>query len=61
VVSVFTGWAGLVIAAVAWSFADVNNHPFPGYAAAALGVLLVGLIHTRTWRSPNPWGKRTAR
>jgi hypothetical protein len=60
-VSVFTGWAGLVIAAVAWSFADVNNHPFPGYAAAALGVLLVGLIHTRTWRSPNPWGKRTAR
>jgi hypothetical protein len=61
VISVLTGWGAFVIAAVAWSFADVNSHPVPGYAAAALGVLLVGLIHTRTWRSPNPWGKRTTR
>ncbi|GAA5189786.1 hypothetical protein GCM10023322_43270 [Rugosimonospora acidiphila] len=61
VVSVLSGWGAFVIAAVAWSYAHVGDHPLPGYAAAALGVLAVGLIHTRTWRSPNPWGKRVAR
>jgi hypothetical protein len=58
-VSVLVGWGAFVIAAVAWSFAHVDRHPLAGYPAAALGLLLVGLIHTRTWRDPNPWGKRT--
>ncbi|GAA2640255.1 hypothetical protein GCM10010399_87230 [Dactylosporangium fulvum] len=37
--------------------------PFAGPAgwAAAAGVLVVGLIHARTWDDPDPWGKRTAR
>jgi hypothetical protein len=60
-VSVLCGWGAFVVAAVAWNFAHVSSHPLPGYTAAALGVLIVGLIHTRTWRSPNPWGKRTVR
>jgi hypothetical protein len=60
-VSVFCGWTAFVVAAVAWHFARVSGHPLPGYTAAALGVLTAGLIHTRTWRSPNPWGKRTVR
>jgi hypothetical protein len=45
---------------VAWHFARVGDHRLAGYTATALGVLAVGLIHTRTWRSPNPWGKRAA-
>jgi hypothetical protein len=61
IVSVLSGWGAFIIAAVAWNFAHVSNHPLPGYTAAALGVLTVGLIHTRTWRSPNPWGKRIVR
>lgn len=56
-VSVLTGWSAFIIAAVAWNFAHVSDHPLPGFAAAALGLLAVGLIHTQTWRSPNPWGK----
>ncbi|HEY2674391.1 MAG TPA: hypothetical protein VGJ07_28990 [Rugosimonospora sp.] len=60
VASVLSGWGAFVIGAVVWSFAHVHDHPVAGYTAAALGVLLVGLIHTRTWRSPNPWGKRAA-
>jgi hypothetical protein len=60
-VSVLGGWGAFVVAAVALNFAHVGAHPLPGCAAAALGVLAVGLIHTRTWRSPNPWGKRTVR
>ena len=59
VVSVSVGSGAFIVAAIAWHFAHVNNHPLPGYAAAALGVLAVGLVHTRTWRSANPWGKRT--
>lgn len=59
-VAVAVGWSAFVVAAVAWRFADVGDHPFPGWAAAAAGVLAVGLIHTRTWRRTNPWGKRTA-
>ena len=58
VVSVFSGWGAFVVAAIAWNFAQVSGHPLSSYTAAALGVLAVGLVHTRTWRSANPWGKR---
>ena len=59
-ITVTIGWGAFLVAAVAWSFADVGDHPFPRYVAAAVGVLAVGLIHTRAWRRANPWGKRTA-
>ncbi|MBB5788655.1 hypothetical protein [Jiangella mangrovi] len=57
VVNVLVGWTGLVIAALAWYFADVSSHPWPGWAAAALGVLTVGLIHARAWQA-DPWNRR---
>ncbi|PZF80171.1 hypothetical protein [Jiangella anatolica] len=57
VVNVVTGWGGLVIAGFAWYFADVPEHPWPGWIAAALGVLAVGLIHARLWRG-DVWGRR---
>ncbi|TDC50803.1 hypothetical protein E1212_13705 [Jiangella ureilytica] len=57
VVNVLTGWAGLVVAGLAWYFADVSNHPWPGWTAAALGVLTVGLVHARMWQA-DPWGRR---
>jgi peptidoglycan/LPS O-acetylase OafA/YrhL len=59
-VSVVVGCVAFAIAAVAWHFADVGGHPFPAGAAALLGLLAVALIHTRTWRDANPWGKRTS-
>jgi hypothetical protein len=59
-VSVAVGLGAFVIAGVAWAFADVPAHPGPGWGAAAAGLLAVGLTHARTWRDPNPWGKRTA-
>ncbi|GAA2395828.1 hypothetical protein [Dactylosporangium salmoneum] len=58
-VSVATGLGCFLIAGAAWHFADVPAHPWPGRLAAALGLLIVGLIHARTWRDPDPWGKRT--
>ncbi len=57
-VNVVVGWIGMVVGAVSWAFARVSEHPIPGYTAAALGVLAVGLIHARMWRT-NPWRKRT--
>jgi hypothetical protein len=58
-VSVLAGCGAFTIAAIAWHFAGSGGHPFPAYGAALLGLLAVALIHTRTWRDPNPWGKRT--
>lgn len=53
--NVVTGWTAVfVIAALCWHFAHVADHPLAGYAAAAVGVLVVGLIHARNWRH-NPW------
>ncbi|RIQ20921.1 hypothetical protein [Jiangella rhizosphaerae] len=57
VVNVVSGWFLLVIGALAWHFADVPAHPWPGWSAAALGVLAVGLVHARTWRA-DVWGRR---
>ncbi|GAA5125776.1 hypothetical protein [Pseudonocardia adelaidensis] len=57
VVNVVVGWVMFVVAAICWQFADVAAHPMPGYAAAAAGVLVVGLIHARNWRN-NPWRGR---
>ncbi|WP_026876387.1 hypothetical protein [Jiangella gansuensis] len=59
VINVVTGWGLFVIAAVAWHFADVPQHPLPGWSAAALGVLAAGLIHARTWRA-DAWGRTRA-
>jgi hypothetical protein len=59
-VSVAVGVLAFIISGTAWYFADVPAHPLPGWLAATAGVLVVALIHTRTWNDPNPWGKRTA-
>jgi hypothetical protein len=58
--NVLSGWVLLVAAAVCWHFTDTNAHPLPTYAAAAAGVLLVGLIHARLWRA-DPWGMTSER
>jgi hypothetical protein len=52
--NVVVGWVGLVVAGVAWAFAHASRHPLAGYGSAAVGVLLVGLIHAKVWRH-NPW------
>jgi hypothetical protein len=60
-VSVLVGCLAFAIAAVAWRFAHAGDHPVPAYAAALAGLLAVALIHTRTWRDKDPWGKRGRR
>jgi len=59
-VAVLIGCVAFAVAAVAWGFAHPGEHPVPAYAAALAGLLAVALIHTHTWRRPDPWGKRTA-
>jgi hypothetical protein len=49
----------VLIAGTAWAFADIGAHPSAGWLATAVGVLAVGLVHARTWRDANPWGKRS--
>src|SRR4051794_14017917 len=53
---VLCGWMMLAAAAVCRPFADTATHPVPAYAAAAVGVLLVGLVHARLWRA-GCWGR----
>lgn len=60
VANVLSRWVLLVAAAVCWHFTDSEAHPLPTYAAAAAGVLLVGLIHARLWRA-DPWGRARKR
>jgi hypothetical protein len=60
-VSVLVGCLAFAVAAVAWRFAHAGQHPIPAYAAGLAGLLAVALIHTRTWRDPDPWGKRSRR
>jgi hypothetical protein len=59
VANVILGCAAFVVAGIAWAFAHVSRHPLAGYSAAAVGVLVVGLIHARTWRR-NPFRRRPA-
>ncbi|WP_345606774.1 hypothetical protein [Pseudonocardia adelaidensis] len=61
VLNVVVGSAMFVVAMICWQFAVVPADPMPGYAAAAAGVLVVGLIHARNWRNnPWPWRKTKA-
>jgi hypothetical protein len=59
--NVLVGWVMVVGAALFWHFAHVPRHPSAGWSAVALGVLAVGLIHSRTWRhNPWPWRRPAA-
>ncbi|MFJ2889481.1 hypothetical protein ACIO53_25870 [Streptomyces sp. NPDC087305] len=58
--NVLSGWVLIVAAAVCWHYTDTQAHRLPTYAAAAAGVLLVGLIHARLWRT-DPWGRTRER
>jgi hypothetical protein len=58
-VAVVTGVGCFLIAGTAWAFAHVAARPGPGWLATAAGVLAVGLVHARTWRDADPWGKRS--
>jgi hypothetical protein len=57
VVNVVAGWLGMVVGGMIWTVAWVNDYPVAGYVAAAVGVLVVGLVHARIWRA-DPWCKR---
>lgn len=51
-VNVVIGWVLLVLAATAGWFAHLSDHPLAGCIAAAVGVLVVGLVHARIWPGP---------
>lgn len=59
IAKVVIGWLMFVVAGICWYFAGAERQPAPAYAAAAVGVLMVGLIHAVVWRR-NPWGRRRA-
>jgi hypothetical protein len=48
------GWAGLVFAAILLFWAHVDRHPEAAFAAAAFGVLVIGLFHA----GPGAFGRR---
>lgn len=56
-INVVVGWFAILIGATCWHVADVPAHQVPGVTAAAVGVLVVGLIHARNWGT-NPWRKQ---
>ena len=56
-VCVLVGTALFAVAVVAWNLSGAAAHPILGWSAALLGVLTVGLVHTRTWRG-RAWGRR---
>jgi hypothetical protein len=58
-VNVTVGWVALIIGGICLYLADVPAHPIAGVAAGAVGVLLVGLIHSREWQN-DPWHKHAA-
>jgi hypothetical protein len=43
--NLIAGWAGLVIAALLVSLADVRREPVWAFISGAMGVLLMGLLH----------------
>lgn len=48
------GWFGLVLASLLGYWAHPGDHPAPAFAAAAVGVLLLGLFHA----GPGAFGRR---
>jgi hypothetical protein len=61
VANIVVGWGMFLVTVICWHFAHVSSHQLPGYAAAAVGVLAVGLIHARLWlNNPWPWRKAPA-
>lgn len=52
--NLIAGWAGLVLAAVVFQWADYARYPWPAFAAVAVGVLLIGLFHA----GPGAFGRR---
>jgi len=57
--NVLVGCAAMALGGLLWSLAHVADHRLAAWLGALAGVLIVGLIHSRTWRN-NPWHRRAA-
>jgi hypothetical protein len=57
-VNVVVGWLAFLLAGVAWYYADSQAYPIVAFPCAALGLLVVGLIHARAWRGSPPFELR---
>jgi len=55
-VNVIVGCAAMALGRVLWSLANVQGHEAAAWISGFAGILVVGLIHARTWRK-NPWKK----
>ncbi|GHO97996.1 hypothetical protein KSF_080440 [Reticulibacter mediterranei] len=49
VVNVLEGWVAFILGGVLWHFAALQNYPVIAYPCAALGVLVIALVHTQVW------------
>jgi hypothetical protein len=56
--NVVVGWIAFLLAGIAWYFVDTRSFPLLAYICAALGLLIVGLIHARVWQGNPPFELR---
>lgn len=52
-INLIEGWVAFLIGGILWYFARMQGYPVIAYAFAALGVLVIGFVHTQVWRK-NP-------
>jgi hypothetical protein len=53
VVNAIEGWVMFLLGGAFWYFAEAQNYPVFTYIFAALGVLVIALVHTQVWQK-NP-------
>jgi hypothetical protein len=56
--NVVVGWVAFLLAGIAWYFVDTQSYPVLAYLCAAVGLLIVGLIHARVWQGNPPFELR---
>lgn len=49
VINVVWGWVNFVVAVLLWHVAPMRLHPRAAFLAAAVGVLVIGLILSSAW------------
>jgi|SRR5579859_8061380 len=57
-VNLIEGWVAFIIGGVLWYFAWAQNYPVLAFAFGALGVLVIGFVHTQVWRKNPEFYKR---
>ncbi|GHO49839.1 hypothetical protein [Ktedonospora formicarum] len=49
VVNAIEGWAMFLLGGILWYFAWIQNYVLSAFISAALGMLVIALVHTQVW------------